>query len=833
MSPVITHVAPVTRFCLFLLAVCCCVSLLFTADARASDDEVEVDAYDETARVARVTHVEGIADLRRKGAGEVGDLNERVTRNLSLVEGDVIQTSGSEARVEIQLDESNFVRLRGNTIVRLRTLRDEGIVLSLDAGGLQVRLDGFDASRGYFEIDAPNITVALERKGLYRLEVEPEGYQRLTVRDGGEARLYSESDGFTVRSDRTAERFFTGTRFEDWNLIAALSRDYWDEWSDKRDAEIARRRREREAGRDNYHANVWGADELGDYGDWIDTSEYGRVWRPSSSATSIYTNWSPYRYGRWQWSAPYGWTWVSDEPWGWTTYHHGRWVYFRNAWCWTASPYNQYVSSNRRYRLWSHWRPALVVFFSFNFGNNQHLGWRPLVHGERDPRARNYTRGFRRGYRQGYGDGRDDGRGARRDARDRRPRNPSSPSAGASPQDLRAVRDPALRRALTTQPVADFGKGRRSFRPATPAQADIALNSEPVRGRLPITPVNGIPNATPNSAPNNQTPPATNETRPRGRDFGRGNGRNNDRNNDRNNGVNNNGNPAVALPTIGAAPRVDGQPLDAELRRRRMFRGRDVRPVSRGVDERPDITPNNNNNPNAAPVINPSVNPNQIGNPNDGTVNTPNTGVMVRPNVPRRPRSPRNIGDTTNTGGGTVTPTPNNPVTPDADNNNPSSKDAEREERRARFRNRTRENIERPVRAPIVITPPPNVNNAPAAPPPSSGESPRFDNNEERRPRARERERDDAPSRSERPARNERPPREEQPTRNEQPRRNEQPQSERPSRNEQPQNERPSRDEQPRPSAPAPVRESRPEPSSPREQIREKIEIKKDPIDNR
>ncbi|MCP9493101.1 MAG: hypothetical protein MSG64_01465 [Pyrinomonadaceae bacterium MAG19_C2-C3] len=795
MSPVLTHVAPFTRSSLFLAAICCCVALLFTAHAHAFDDEVEVDDYDETARVARVTHVEGIADLRRKGSGEVEDQSERVTRNLSLVEGDIIQTTGSEARVEIQLDAANFVRLRGNTIVRLTTLRDEAIVLSLDAGAVQVRLDGFDASRGYFEIDAPNITVALERSGLYRLDVEPEGYQRLTVRDGGEARLYSEADGFTVRSDRTAERFFTGTRFEDWNLIAALPRDYWDEWSDKRDAEIARRRREREAGRDNYAANVWGADELGDYGDWLDTPEYGRVWRPSTSATGIYTNWSPYRYGRWQWSAPYGWTWVADEPWGWATYHHGRWVYYRNAWCWTASYPAQYASYNRPYRLWSRWRPALVAFFSFNFGNNQQVCWRPLVHGEHDPRARNYGRGY------GRGDGRGNGR-------DNRPRNPS-------PQDLRAVRDPAVRRALTTQPLADFGKGRHSFRPATSAQADIALNSEPVRGRLPVTPRNVIPSTT----PNNQTPPATNETRPRGRDFGRGGDRNNVRN------------PAVALPTIGAAPRVEGQPLDAELRRRRMFRGRDVRPISRG--ERPDRTPNDNS-PNVAPAITSPVNPNQIGDTNGTINNTPNTGVIVRPDVPRRARSPR-IGNAPNAGGGTTVVTPNNPVTPDADNNNPSSKDAEREMRRERFRNRTRENIERPVRAPVEIMSPPNVNNAPASPSPSSGESPRFDNNEDRRPRARERERDDFPSRSERPARSERPPREEQPPRNEQPRRNEQPQSERPSRNEQPQNERPSRDEQPRPSAPAPapVRESRPEQSSPREQIREKIEIKKDPIDNR
>ena len=42
--------------------------------------------------------------------------------------------------------------------------------------------------------------------------------------------------------------------------------------------------------------------------------EYGNVWQPSMSYVS--SDWAPYRYGRWIWVTPWGWTWVDDSPWG-------------------------------------------------------------------------------------------------------------------------------------------------------------------------------------------------------------------------------------------------------------------------------------------------------------------------------------------------------------------------------------------------------------------------------------------------------------------------------------------------------------------------------------
>src|SRR2546427_861379 len=51
--------------------------------------------------------------------------------------------------------------------------------------------------------------------------------------------------------------------------------------------------------------------ELSWNGEWIQTPEYGTVWRPRRGRD----DWQPYVYGRWGWTDA-GWAWASDEPFG-------------------------------------------------------------------------------------------------------------------------------------------------------------------------------------------------------------------------------------------------------------------------------------------------------------------------------------------------------------------------------------------------------------------------------------------------------------------------------------------------------------------------------------
>ena len=334
------------------------ILFLNSAFGNVSDDETP----EVTARVARISFLRGDVQIRHADSQDW----ERATNNLPIVEGDEIAVS-SNSRLEIQFDSRSFLRLAENAYLKVTTLRDEGIALSLPNGSLSLRVLEFSKDRGYFEIDAPNTTVSVQKAGIYRIDAgdKNEREVRVSVTDGGQAQIYSDNSGFILRNGRSARIYLDGNNAGEWETTdASRYADDFDQWAMTRDTIIAKRLRD--ADYDKYYdRDIYGAEDLNEYGDWVFTKNYGYVWKPYRNSISSYSDWSPYRYGQWRWIPPYGWTWVNDEPWGWATYHHGRWVY-DNGWYW--SPYGQY----RGRRSW--WSPALVIFASV--GHN--ICWYPL-----------------------------------------------------------------------------------------------------------------------------------------------------------------------------------------------------------------------------------------------------------------------------------------------------------------------------------------------------------------------------------------------------------------------------------------------------------------------
>ncbi|CAN5596448.1 hypothetical protein BH10ACI3_BH10ACI3_19330 [soil metagenome] len=326
----------------------------------AVDDD---DAPDETARVARISFIRGEAKIKRVDGTEW----ENATLNLPIVEGDEIVTDNG-SRVEIQFNNYQHIRLAENAYLKIASLNDKGIALSLSLGSLSVRVTSFDKDKSYFEIDAPKTTLAIQKSGTFRIDAGQQGDSevRVAATDGGEARVYSDSLGFTLKNGRSSRIYIDGTRAGEWETAeASRYMDEFDSWASDRDNVIAKRLRD--AYYDKYYdQDIYGADDLNDNGQWVYTRSYGFVWRPFNSSINQYADWSPYRYGHWRWIPPYGWTWVNDEPWGWSTYHYGRWIYDAGYWSW--SPYGYYRWS----RSW--WSPALVVINIFN--NN--VCWYPL-----------------------------------------------------------------------------------------------------------------------------------------------------------------------------------------------------------------------------------------------------------------------------------------------------------------------------------------------------------------------------------------------------------------------------------------------------------------------
>ncbi len=105
------------------------------------------------------------------------------------------------------------------------------------------------------------------------------------------------------------------------------------------------------------------------------TSGRSGIRRPTCSA-----DWAPYRYGRWAYVAPWGYTWIDDAPWGFAPFHYGRWLQVGNRWGWCPGAYVARPV----------YAPALVGFYggsgfsaSFSVGAGPAVGWYPLAPWER------------------------------------------------------------------------------------------------------------------------------------------------------------------------------------------------------------------------------------------------------------------------------------------------------------------------------------------------------------------------------------------------------------------------------------------------------------------
>jgi hypothetical protein len=719
------------------LALLLLLSTIFAAalTARAATDDTYEDEYEEHARVLRVSLLKGEVSLKRAGENDW----ETAQLNTPLVEGDLLAT-GRDARLEIQVDARNFVRVGGDSVLKVVTLRDEGIALSLSEGTATFRLSRFDNDKEYFEVDAPKTTVAAEKTGQYRIDVDRDGVVRVTVREDGRARIYSQTSGFVLRNNRTARLASDGADEGDWEVGAAARFDDWDNWVGERERHLAALLRYE--GRERYYdADIYGGEELDLYGDWVYTSEYGYIWRPHASVVNSYTDWAPYRYGHWAWCPPYGWTWIPDEEWGWAPYHYGRWVYVNNNWCWAPRGYGY-----RYRRAW--WRPALVVFVTLDFGRDRHVCWYPLTYGQRDPRGRLWSRRF----------------------------EPLTPLRRGEVGNLRRA-NPALLRAVTSAPARDFGAAGLRARPAGGDLAQRALESDPIRGQLPITRGAGVSRGAPRVGEGGAGGRATSANGRDGLVIVR---------------------PAPAMPPrtvpdrpTGAAARTPGVPLDGELRRTRILNNREPR------------------------VPAPSTAGGGRTEGRDGGAFETGTGAVERRGLSGR-RAPSNPGDGIE-GVAPVRVRPTRPAPPlDAAPGNPTSGD----EPRARRRDPGGVDDSgapraRPNRSPIER--PPVERNDDASPREASPTAPPVHRDE---PRSRPRDEGERPSppparRDESPApRPERAaPRESQPPSSEP--RQESPRQEQP-RQEQPRQEQP-RQEAPRQEAP---RQEAPRQESPRDSER-------------
>ncbi|HEY7852059.1 MAG TPA: DUF6600 domain-containing protein [Caulobacteraceae bacterium] len=311
---------------------------------------------DPPERVGRVGYIEGAVSLQ---PSQSDDWTQAFV-NFPVVEGEGLWT-GDDGRVEIQVGgvdasldnqtdldvaelsygEMRLALTQGSVTIHVRGNPEGGVIVATPAG--DVRLDG----RGFFRVD---VAAPDEEGGSSPAEVTvfqgqaeapgPGGYTPVSA--GEAATLYPGYDPQFQAADDTAV----------------------DDWAPER----FRAERAQASGYRLPDAISGGAD-LGRYGDYVSSPEFGTVWFPRD----VPADWAPYRFGRWVNVAPWGYTWVDDAPWGFAPFHYGRWAQFDGRWGWIpGQPQARPV-----------YAPALVAFvgdegWGAQIGVGGAVGWVPL-----------------------------------------------------------------------------------------------------------------------------------------------------------------------------------------------------------------------------------------------------------------------------------------------------------------------------------------------------------------------------------------------------------------------------------------------------------------------
>jgi hypothetical protein len=329
---------------------------------------LEAQENDPPSRAGRVSSVAGTVAFQAAGAPDWSN----APLNYTVTSGDRILTH-QRSRAEIEVGPFD-VRLADSTDLSVVHLTDDFTQLGLTRGTIRVSVYRL-ASRDSMEVDTPNGAIIIRSAGKYRVDVL-EGVSTIVSVEEGVAELSGPSLDYTVRRGQSVE--LTGISAISANLVQHPRNTDFDQWSFDRD-----RRQESVASARYVSRDIPGIADLDHHGHWEHHASYGYIWRPRV----VHVGWVPYRYGRWVWSGPWGWTWVEDSPWGFAPFHYGRWVVIGNSWLWAPGPIVR-----RPY-----YAPALVVFIGGSrYGGRYHQAWFPLgYHEPYYPRYRHSDRYLR------------------------------------------------------------------------------------------------------------------------------------------------------------------------------------------------------------------------------------------------------------------------------------------------------------------------------------------------------------------------------------------------------------------------------------------------------
>ena len=334
------------------------VAALFVPQRAAADQD------DPPTRIARLSHVDGSVSFEPAGT------DDWVTPvvNRPMTTGDKLWAD-HDSRAELHIGSAS-IRLGSNTGFSFLNLDDNTVQLQLTEGTLRIRVRHLYRNEN-FEVDTPNLAFSVLRPGIYRINVNEAGDTTVVVVRDGEGEVTGGGQSYSIHSDETG--IFSGIEQLNADIEGVGSDDDLERWSYERD-----RREDHSISRRYVSDDAIGYEDLDEYGGWRDTPDYGTIWFPHTTVVG----WAPYRYGHWVWIAPWGYTWVDDEPWGFAPFHYGRWVVVGGAWGWVPCRPAGVVGVTYVRPVYA---PALVAWIGgphiavgVAVGRGEAVGWFPL-----------------------------------------------------------------------------------------------------------------------------------------------------------------------------------------------------------------------------------------------------------------------------------------------------------------------------------------------------------------------------------------------------------------------------------------------------------------------
>jgi hypothetical protein len=317
-------------------------------------------AQDPPGRIGRLNYSEGTVSFAPANDDEFADAD----LNRPLVVGDKLWTDKG-VRAELQVG-SAAVRMDGRTHLTVLALDDQSTQISVTQGTVYVRVRSLPEGEN-FEVDTPNLAWRASYPGDYRIDVDAQrGTTRVTIHSGTGAVYGEKAQALPMGGGQ--QIIFKGRALAQVDSHEQPPQDNFDRWAAERN-----RREDQSVAARYVPREVVGYQLLDTAGQWQNDANLGVVWFPQNAKD----NWAPYRNGRWEWIAPWGWTWIDEAPWAFITSHYGRWALVGTKWGWVPG----------RMGLRPIYAPALVAFVGngnapLSVGGKQTVAWFPLAPGE-------------------------------------------------------------------------------------------------------------------------------------------------------------------------------------------------------------------------------------------------------------------------------------------------------------------------------------------------------------------------------------------------------------------------------------------------------------------